>query len=194
MSEDQVIRHCAPTLAGLKTGNIFNASYENEEELKASLAAFNEILTDRGLRITCLRAGGGRALVYLYRPQSLLEDLSCLEAKALLQQFGYEADDPQSCIDRLAKKISLNESFPHEIGLFLGYPPEDVKGFIDFRGKDCKTCGYWKVYGDAQAAEKRFAQFTKCTGVYMKCLHCGAGLAKLAVRRSAKAGQCKEEQ
>ena len=125
MSEDQVIRHCAPTLAGLKTGNIFNASYENEEELKASLAAFNEILTARGLRIACLRAGGGRALVYLYRPQSLLEDLSCLEAKALLQQF---------------------------------------------------------------------AQFTKCTGVYMKCLHCGAGLAKLAVRRSAKAGQNKEEQ
>ena len=33
MSEDLIIKHCAPTLAGLKTGNIFNASYESEDEL-----------------------------------------------------------------------------------------------------------------------------------------------------------------
>ena len=28
--------------------------------------------------------------------------------------------------------------FPHEVGLFLSYPPEDVKGFIDHRANNFK--------------------------------------------------------
>ena len=31
--------------------------------------------------------------------------------------------------------------FPHEVGLFLGYPPEDVKGFIDHRANNFKCAG-----------------------------------------------------
>ena len=30
---------------------------------------------------------------------------------------------------------------PHEVGLFLSYPPEDVKGFIDHRANDFKCAG-----------------------------------------------------
>lgn len=182
MSEDQIVRHCAPTLAGLKTGNIFNASYNTVEELRLNLAELNSILEDRGLRATCLRTGNGRALIYVYRPQSLRSDFRCEKTRKLLQEFGYVPTDPDSCIRRLAERIRQSDSFPHEIGLFLGYPPEDVKGFIDCGGRNCKACGYWKVYGDASKAEKRFAQFTKCTGVYLKCLQCGASLEKLAVR------------
>ena len=33
MSEEQVVRNCAPTLAGLKTGNLFACPYENREDL-----------------------------------------------------------------------------------------------------------------------------------------------------------------
>ena len=197
MSEDQVVRHCAPTLAGLKTGNIFNASYTSDEELNASLAALNETLEDRGLRVVCLRAGGGRALIYVYRPQQLQRDLNRTEARSLLQGFGYVLKNPESCTDPdslvntdlciayLAQRICLTDTFPHEIGLFLGYPPEDVEGFICHKGMNCKICGYWKVYGDAEAARKRFDQFTKCTGVYLKHLECGASLKKLAVAKSA---------
>ncbi|MBQ9060037.1 MAG: DUF3793 family protein [Firmicutes bacterium] len=184
MSEDLIIRHCAPTLAGLKTGNIFNASYESEDELKRSLAAWNRILERRGLKATCLRTTPGRALIYVYRPQLLEKDLTGPEASEVLEGFGYVPNDPDSCIEHLASRIAPGSGFPHEIGLFLGYPPEDVKGFMRYGGKCCKTCGYWKVYGDAEAAEKRFAQFSKCTGVYLKCMACGAGLEKLAVRKS----------
>ena len=140
MSEDLIIKHCAPTLAGLKTGNIFNASYESEDELGT-------------------------------------------EATEVLRRFGYVPNDPDSCIEHLADRIAPGSGFPHEIGLFLGYPPEDVKGFMRYGGKGCKACGYWKVYGDKDAAEKRFAQFSKCTGVYLKHMKCGAGLEKLAVRK-----------
>ena len=185
MSEDQVIRHCAPTLAGLKTGNIFNASYQSQEELEFSFTTLNETLERRGLRAVCLRRNEDTVLVYVFRPQLLHMDLNSPDAKELLQGFGYVPKDPDSCIAHLAERIAPGQSFPHEIGLFLGYPPEDVRGFIKYGGKHCKICGYWKVYGDAKAAEKRFAQFTKCTCVYLKRLQGGAGLEKLAVRQNA---------
>ena len=38
------------------------------------------------------------------------------------------------------------------MGLFLSYPPEDVKGFIAHRANDFKCAGLWKVYGDEEKA------------------------------------------
>jgi hypothetical protein len=36
MSEDLFVRHCAPTLAGLKTGNLFTCEFESEYEMQDS--------------------------------------------------------------------------------------------------------------------------------------------------------------
>ena len=33
-------------------------------------------------------------------------------------------------------------AFPHEIGLLLGYPVEDVLGFIRYQGKNYLYTGY----------------------------------------------------
>ena len=41
MSEEQVVRNCAPTLAGLKTGNLFACPYENREDLLDFLRSLN---------------------------------------------------------------------------------------------------------------------------------------------------------
>ena len=44
MSEEQVVRNCAPTLAGLKTGNLFACPYENREDLLDFLRSLNRRL------------------------------------------------------------------------------------------------------------------------------------------------------
>ena len=59
-----------------------------------------------------------------------------------------------------------DRDFPHEIGLFLGYAPEDVDGFIRLGAGRAKCVGTWKVYGDLEAAKKKFALFQKCTKLY----------------------------
>lgn len=53
-------------------------------------------------------------------------------------------------------KLQSDPDFPHEIGLFLGYPAEDVKGFIENKAACSKCSGCWKVYGDEQAARILF--------------------------------------
>ena len=65
-------------------------------------------------------------------------------------------------LEHLSTRTQEQQDFPHEIGLFLGYPIEDVRGFIEQGGKDCKLSGYWKVYGDVQAARRLFRQFDRC--------------------------------
>ena len=37
MSDELVVSQCAPTLAGLKTANMFSAEYESREEVTAEL-------------------------------------------------------------------------------------------------------------------------------------------------------------
>ena len=65
MSEELVIRQCSPTLAGLKTGNLFSCSGKGRKELLESLRRFNRDLVPRGARMIPLRVGERSALVYL---------------------------------------------------------------------------------------------------------------------------------
>ena len=71
--------------------------------------------------------------------------------------------------------------FPREVGLFLSYPPEDVKGFIDHRANGFKCAGLWKVYGDEEKARSLFAKYKKCTEIYCALWQSGSKLEQLAV-------------
>ena len=71
--------------------------------------------------------------------------------------------------------------FPREVGLFLSYPPEAVKGFIDHRANGFKYAGLWKVYGDEEKARSLFAQYKKCTEIYCALWQSGSKLEQLAV-------------
>ena len=126
-------------------------------------------------------------MIYIYRPGRLQSDLNADEAKDILLRFGYEESNLDGCISRLADRIYECDEFPHEVGLFLGYPPEDVQGFIEFGGRKSKASGYWKVYGDVDRAQKQFERFSKCTGVYLECLGRGLPITKLAVNTKVTA-------
>ena len=85
------------------------------------------------------------------------------------------------CVAALVRRMRSSAEFPHEVGLFLSYPPEDVKGFIENRAANAKCTGVWKVYGDERQARQTFAKYKKCTQVYCERWQSGSGLDKLAV-------------
>ena len=183
MSEELVIRFCSPTLAGLKTGNLFSCRCGSGREMNDCVRELNRKLRPKGLRALPLRFRNGRALVYLYRPDRLRRDLCAKDAAALLSRFGYPRNQPERCLGVLMRKLRLEDAFPHEIGLFLGYPPEDVLGFIEKPG-ECKCVGCWKVYGDEAAALKTFEGYRRCTESYLCQYACGKKLENLAVAGS----------
>lgn len=51
-------------------------------------------------------------------------------------------------------------------GFSLGYPPEDVDGFIKNGATGAKCIGVWKVYGNVETAQRKFSQYRKCTQLY----------------------------
>ena len=89
-------------------------------------------------------------MIYAYRPNALESDLTDQRARALLLKYGYVPENPNGCVVHLIHRLRSEGEFPHEIGLFLSYPPEDVLGFICNRACNHKCVGCWKVYGDEQ--------------------------------------------
>lgn len=181
MSDELIVRQCAPTLAGIKTGSLFPCRYESRSQLMDDVRSLNRRLVPKGLCVLPMRCENGSALLYVYRPCRLKKDLSGELAQKLLQDAGYPCGGSAICVTRLVQRLRRQEEFPHEVGLFLSYPPEDVKGFIDHRACGFKCAGLWKVYGDEQKARELFAKFKKCTEVYCALWQAGSGLDRLAV-------------
>ena len=76
ISEELLIFHCSPTMAGLKTGNLFNCPVKSNRMFLENIRKMNRRLIPRGVRIVPLKNMGQRVLVYMYRPDRLREDLS----------------------------------------------------------------------------------------------------------------------
>ena len=143
MSEGVIIRNCSPTLAGMKPGSMFSCSYETVRELQEDMRRINRILTPKGIRALLLRYENGRALVYVFRPKDLAKVLEDEVAVELLRSRGYRDIRLEPCLCQLMGRIQEKGEFPHEVGLFLGYPPEDVCAFIENKGCNHKCVGCW---------------------------------------------------
>ena len=170
-----LVEHGSPTLANLKVGSLFAVSEVNDEEVEH----LNAMLGEKGLRVRILR--GKRCLVYIYRPAELERVLSDGSVRTFLESCGYSEFTVEHAIAQLEFHMPPCGEFPHEIGIFLGYPLSDVLGFILNGGKNCLCCGYWKVYSDQCAARQSFARFKKCKEVYKRLFASGVSLTKLSV-------------
>lgn len=181
MSDRHIVENCSPVLAGLKAGSLFSVEYRERKDIDEDIRRVNRILVKKGLRALPMRYGKRRTLIYLYRPDRLRKDLSVPAAIKILEEKGYPVNDEIRCLSSLLKRIRSQENFPHEIGLFLGYPPEDVSGFMRSPYEGVKCVGCWKVYGNREEAEKTFSRYRKCTEIYRKALERGRTLEELTI-------------
>ncbi|NLM06197.1 MAG: DUF3793 family protein [Tissierellia bacterium] len=179
MYDKLLINHCSPTLAGIKTGNILSLRYDTKTSFREEISKLNKTLLKKGVRLIPLKYSEGRVLVYVYRPSSLAKDLTDEKAREILNKMGYDTSKESSCLIKLIKKLKESKDFPHEIGLFLGYPPEDVKGFI-LKKKE-KHSGYWKVYYNLEEALKTFEKFNNCFKTYREKFETGFSIERLTV-------------
>ena len=161
-----LVYHCAPTLSGIKAASLISCTGVKAEQAPKLVRRYNRQAAHKGIRFRILGNWPGRCLVLVYRPEMLAAALSQPSAQRLLAKAGYPAGaELQQMLDHLSSRIGKSGDFPHEIGLFLDYPPEDVEGFIQNKGQNFKFCGYWKVYSNEQQAAALFDQYTQCREV-----------------------------
>ncbi|HJC32863.1 MAG TPA: DUF3793 family protein [Candidatus Anaerobutyricum faecale] len=154
--EVQLLLQCAPMIAGLKASNLLIIASENEADARRIL---------NGTKISCARLArmDKKTTMLIYHEQWVKEYLASREVSDLLRVLGYEGKGFYEVLHSVRKKyrsyMKKEGEFPHELGLLLGYPAEDVKGYMDNKGRNYLCTGYWQVYADPAAKLNLFQKF-----------------------------------
>lgn len=111
MSEEMILRHCSPTLAGMKTGSLFNCPCPDRQKLLCAVKELNRKLVPKGVRVIPLRTTKNKMFLYIFRPQKLKDDLSVSGAARLLQKYGYSVECTGKCVVQLGKRLCEQKRF-----------------------------------------------------------------------------------
>lgn len=182
--ESVIAYHCSPVLVGLKPANLVSFSKEKAPTVPELTESYTREFQREGICMEIICSCKKHYLVLVYRPQMLYDYLSGKEARSILRKDGYpEEGNLQELLQHLKKRFEVRVEFPHEIGLFLGYPLEDVKGFQKYKGTESKLCGYWKVYGDVESAKRTFASFDRCREFIGRQIQLGYSISQAVSRK-----------
>lgn len=141
--ERQLVLQCAPLIAGLKMSSLLLLEGDQLQRLKSLMG---------GGRFDCLTlcAAGARTAVFLYDRRQLERLLDMDGVRRFLSEAGYTCLAVEGVLEKFRRRyreyVGRRGRFPHELGVLLGYPLEDVEGYIRNRGKNFLYTGYWKVY------------------------------------------------
>lgn len=177
MANKLLADYASSVLAKIKPANLFtvsNCSYDVDGLIDQWNEKFNGL--DIYFRLISRREKSSSILVY--RSQYLAQSLCKTHTSCYLKSCGYDLKGIDSCIDCLAKRLALAE-FPHEIGLFLGYPYEDVMGFIENKGENYIISGCWKVYKNSKEKREIFDLINKTRLIYQEAIENGEDISSL---------------
>lgn len=173
----QMVLHSAPVLKNVKMSSMFTVP-SNYSRIICSF------LFKTGIKFCCLCKGVNRDIVLLYREDQMEDHLNQDDNAEFLKQYGYEGGTLKQYLQYLSERISFyynkSQEFPHETGVFLGYPLEDVKGFIEHEGKNCSYIGYWKVYSDVERAKQMFRLYDEARDAAVAELFSGKSIWEIA--------------
>ena len=171
--ETQIALQCAPLISGLKVSNLLIISSEDE-------ALVRGILRRSGISFFRLLRTGEKVTFLLFRKNPLEAYLKQQEVEAMLAEAGYAELSLGNILSTFQKRyahyMSAGGRFPHEMGLLLGYPAEDVKGFVENEGKNFLYSGYWKVYADVEEKRRLFQKFENAKETVIQLLSYGVGI------------------
>lgn len=163
--------HCSPAMFGIKPSNLINISLKDFPNVLKEIEELNKAFNPK-ISFKILNQTQNKVLILVYQERKL--------AKAIFNSHNYEylLDYNYPCCKNLDQYLEvlqqkLNyQSFPHEIGVFLGYDLEDIKEYQK-GNKNCLFVGYWKVFSDIERKMKIFNQYTKCKNIVFKLLDKG---------------------
>jgi len=154
--ENKMALQCAPVITGIKVSNLLIVATKDEEAVRI-------ILKRTGIIHYRLLRQGDKTTFLLFRKPQLAYYLQDPDVQRILKANGYRDLSLGGILrtfqNRFVTHMNQGDGFPHEVGLLLGYPVEDVAGFIDYKGKNYLYSGYWKVYEDVEEKKKLFEAY-----------------------------------
>ena len=177
----QLALQCSPLLAGLKISNLLIVGVHNEARVK-------HLFSKSAIEARVIYTGSEKVTFLLYHREDLVRYLSQTKVREMLKWLGYEQPSPQRVLEQCCRKYRAyrerRAEFPHELGLLLGYPVEDVYGFIMNKGKNDLYTGYWKIYDNLSDTLKLFEQFNQAKELMIRQVFAGVSISEI-IRRNA---------
>ena len=149
-----LIEILGPVILGSKPSEILNISSKDKDK-KSKLNDINSFFSNCSkLTYNVINIYDGGIRIIFINKISLSNVLNNKKCLNFLKFIGYPSEyNIDNYINILINKLN-SKDFPHEIGIFLGYPLKDVVGFMGYGNyKFCKT-RYWRVYGDESISDK----------------------------------------
>lgn len=159
--ENFLVYNSSLVIAGVKPA-VTVTMKKNNEKLYRSWKCFGQSLLENiNLKFIELRESNNSIIIMIYDQDVLEKELNKESHIEFLSSLGYsyklEINDYVNTLKSRYEKYHC----PHELGLFLGIPFEDVKDFMECTTKKCLLCGYWKVYNDSSKAITIFNEYDK---------------------------------
>lgn len=117
-----------------------------------------KVIENLGLNGMILRDTPNGHIVLAYRVCRLEELLQDEQIAETLMELGYPIHSVYMALSYLRKRYDYCKC-PPELGLFLGFPIEDVTDYMCGTKKKCLLCGYWQVYNNVEKAKRIFKQY-----------------------------------
>ena len=179
--ETFLVYNLSLVIAGIKPA-ITVTIKKNNQKLYNSWNDFGSCFLDNiDLKFIELRESNDSIIAMIYDEYMLEKELSQKSHMEFLFNLGYPSN---ACVcDYLNTLKNRYEKYhcPHELGLFLGIPFEDVKDFMECTTKKCLFCGYWKVYNNGNKAKEIFNKYDKVKEYTMKNMLRGNSSRDLAL-------------
>lgn len=174
--ELQMALQCAPLITGLKISNLLNICKED-------FTAMKEIVKNSHISWYMLVERDDKITILLYHKKSLESYLAKKRVLEMFLEAGYRSFSLESILKEICVRyqgyMENKEDFPHEMGLLLGYPVEDVEGFMKYKGENSLCTGYWKVYENKDRKLKIFEKFENAKETLIQLLSCGVSMGDI---------------
>ena len=157
--------YCAPTLLCEKPACLVTCLKQRFPNGKDLVSEYNKAFHEKGWALEILKETDTAYLVLVYHIDLLTKCISCKRQQEMLVQEGYADFSCDECLHCLKQRLNRFDTFPHEIGVFLGYPVDDILAFKKHNGKNFTCSGYWKVYHNEEQAKQTFETYNHCRAV-----------------------------
>lgn len=166
----KIALQCAPLLTGIKISNLLIVATGNAQHVFQRFQG-----TPIAMCVLCRTKQ--KTVFFLYRKDELEAYLNSSNVRNLLEYLGYSTLRLnivlKECSRRYQQYVLDEKEFPHELGLLLGYPVEDVMGFIENEGKNPLYTGYWKVYSNVRETMNLFERYNQAQETVVRMVSCG---------------------
>lgn len=150
----------APTIREKKPSSLVTFTNNRREVYNIWKTFKLEVMNQLELDFIELKDKNDSVRVLFYKRELLEKCINKRKCREFLNTIGYEHSITlEQCLNKLKNKFEY--ICPHEIGVFLGIPVEDVVGFIKHKGENSVLCRYWKVYHNPDMAIELFRSFDR---------------------------------